>query len=44
MMGFPNRETVEHIRRSYPAGCRVVLDEMDDVLSRILDNGSYQYF
>jgi len=31
MMGFPNRETVEHIRRTYPAGCRVVLDEMDDV-------------
>ena len=31
MMGFPNSETVEHIRRTYPVGCRVVLDQMDDV-------------
>ena len=31
MMGFPNRETVEHIRKAYPVGCRVVLDGMDDV-------------
>ena len=31
MMNFPNRETVEHIRRTYPAGCRVVIDQMDDV-------------
>ena len=30
-MNFPNRETVEHIRRTYPAGCRVVIDQMDDV-------------
>ena len=27
---FPNRETVEMIRKTYPTGCRVVLDEMDD--------------
>jgi len=30
-MNFPNRETVEHIRRTYPVGCRVVIDQMDDV-------------
>ena len=28
--GFPDRETVEHIRKQYPIGCRVVLDQMDD--------------
>ena len=27
---FPNHETVEMIRREYPKGCRVVLDQMDD--------------
>ncbi len=27
---FPNRETVERIRRDYPAGCRVELVWMDD--------------
>ena len=30
-MRFPNRETVEHIRREYPAGTRVELVRMDDV-------------
>lgn len=25
------RETVEHLRREYPVGCRVVLVRMDDV-------------
>lgn len=29
-MRFPHRETVEHIRREYPAGCRVELLCMDD--------------
>lgn len=29
--GFPSREIVEHIRKQYPAGCRIVLDQMDDV-------------
>ena len=29
-MRFPHRETVEHIRREYPAGCRVELLRMDD--------------
>ena len=30
-MRFPNRETVERIRREYPAGTRVELIHMDDV-------------
>lgn len=29
-MRFPNRETVERLRRQYPAGCRVELVKMDD--------------
>ena len=29
-MNFPNKETVEKLRRTYPVGCRVVLDHMDD--------------
>lgn len=29
--GFPDRNTVEQLRREYPAGCRIVLDEMEDV-------------
>ena len=29
-MRFPHKETVEHIRREYPAGCRVELLRMDD--------------
>ena len=41
-MNFPNRETVERVRREYPAGTRVELVRMDDCLSRILDNASYQ--
>ncbi len=27
---FPSRETVERIRKQYPAGCRVELLRMDD--------------
>lgn len=30
-MRFPNRETVECVRREYPAGTRVELVRMDDV-------------
>lgn len=32
-MVFPKRETVEKIRKEYPAGCEVVLDRMEDVQS-----------
>ena len=31
-MNFPNREIVERVRREYPAGTRVELVRMDDVL------------
>lgn len=30
-MRFPSRETVERLRREYPAGTRVELVRMDDV-------------
>lgn len=30
-MRFPNKETVERIRKQYPVGCRVELVQMDDV-------------
>lgn len=29
-MSFPSRETVERIRKQYPAGCRVELVQMND--------------
>ncbi len=29
-MNFPNKDTVEKLRSTYPAGCRIVLDHMDD--------------
>lgn len=29
-MRFPNKETVDRIRREYPAGTRVVMVKMDD--------------
>ena len=32
-MRFPNKDTVERIRRDYPAGTRVELVQMDDVLA-----------
>ena len=32
-MRFPDRETVERIRKMYPAGCRIVLDRMNDLQS-----------
>ena len=31
MMKFPSKETVERVRREYPAGTRVELVRMDDV-------------
>ena len=34
-MNFPNRETVEQLRREYPIGCRIVLDEMHDPFTKI---------
>lgn len=34
-MNFPSRETVERLRRTYPVGCRIVLDEMDDPYTKI---------
>ena len=34
-MMFPDREAVERLRREYPAGCRIVLDEMDDSYTKI---------
>lgn len=30
-MRFPDRETVERVRKAYPVGCRVELVRMDDV-------------
>ena len=30
-MRFPNKDTVDRIRREYPAGTRVMLVRMDDV-------------
>ena len=32
---FPSRETVERIRKLYPAGCRVELVQMDDPYSKL---------
>lgn len=34
-MRFPDRKTVERLRGEYPAGCRIVLDAMDDPYTRI---------
>ena len=31
MNKFPDRNTVERVRKMYPAGCRIVLDHMADV-------------
>ena len=31
MRNFPSRETVEQLRRKYPAGARIELVRMDDV-------------
>lgn len=34
-MRFPNKETVERVRKAYPTGCRVELVSMDDPYSRL---------
>ena len=34
-MMFPDRETVERLRKEYPVGCRIVLDAMDDPYMKI---------
>ena len=34
-MMFPSRNIVERLRKEYPAGCRIVLDEMDDPYTKI---------
>ena len=34
-MMFPDRETVERLRNEYPAGCRIVLDAIDDPYTKI---------
>ena len=31
MMGFPDRDTVEWVRKEYPVGTRVILENMEDV-------------
>lgn len=41
-MFFPSRDIVERVKKEYPAGTRVELVRMDDCLSRIRDNASYQ--
>lgn len=33
--GFPSRETVERMRKTYPTGCRVELISMDDPYSSL---------
>ena len=43
-MKFPSKERLAELRNKYPVGCRVELISMDDPLSRIIDNGSYQDF
>ena len=35
MMMFPSRETAGRLRKEYPIGCRIVLDEMDDPYTKI---------
>ncbi len=33
---FPSRETVEQLRKLYPAGCRVELVQMDDPHGKLI--------
>lgn len=35
-MRFPNKDTVERVRRQYPAGTRVELIKMDDVQAPLI--------
>ena len=30
MKGFPERAIVQHLRKQYPVGCRIVVDRLDD--------------
>lgn len=39
MNGFPSRETVERLRKAYPAGCRVELVHMNDPYNTKLKSG-----
>ena len=34
-MQFPDKNTIEKLRRESPPGCRIVLDEMDDPYTKI---------
>ena len=34
-MRFANEKELKWLRREFPAGCRVVLDEMDDPYTKI---------
>ena len=34
-MIFPDRKTVERVKKQYPEGCRIVLDHMDDPYAKI---------
>ena len=34
-MNFPKREIVESIKKEYPIGSRVALEQMDDVYTKI---------
>lgn len=36
MNGFPNEETVKHIREMYSEGCRVELVHMDDPFAKLV--------
>ena len=35
MNSIPNRETINRLRGDFPAGCRIVLDRMDDPFRKI---------
>jgi len=43
--GFPDHATVERIRESYPPGCRVVLESMDDPYTKLVpgDQGTVMH-
>ena len=43
-MNFPSRETVDRLRREYPVGCRIVLDEMDDPYTTLFRSGRQNHW
>ena len=45
MTGFPNKATVDRLRKEYPKGTRVELVEMNDPYSRLKpgDKGTVQF-